>query len=147
MLARGMKTRLYAALITGIFTLLFAVWAWQSVPGYNIELGFGAVEKAYHSQQSGLMVEVTGKIIRILSDDKDDLQNQKFVIRLQNGQVLLVTHDISVAETAPVSINHEVTVRGEYSWTVTGGLIHWTHRDYSAKRRHGWIEHQGEKYD
>jgi len=142
-----MKTRLYAGVITGIFLLLFAAWAWQSVPGYKMEPGIGAVEKAYHSQQSGLMVEVTGEIVRILSDDKSDLQNQKFVIRLQNGQVLLVTHDISVAETVPVSINHEVTVRGEYSWTEPGGLIHWTHRDYSVNRRHGWIEHQGQKYD
>jgi hypothetical protein len=147
MLARGKKTGLYVALITGISTLLFVSQAWHSVPGYNVESGFGPVQKAYLNQQSGLMVEVLGKVVRILSDDKDDLQHQKFIIRLQNGQNLLVTQNIVAAEKAPVSINHEVTVRGEYSWTEPGGLIQWTRYDSSAQRRHGWIEHQGQKYD
>ena len=139
--------RLTAALIIGISILLFASWAWWSVPGYKIEPGYGAVEKAYHNQQSGAMVEVSGQVIRILTDDKDDLQHQKFVIRLQNGQNLLVVHSIVDAEQVPISIHHEVTVRGEYTWTEPGGLIHWTRRDHSAKRRHGWIEHQGRKYN
>jgi len=147
MLARGTKTRLFAALITGISTLLFASWAWQSMPGYKIEPGYGAVEKAYLNQQSGAMVEVSGQVTRILTDDKDDLQHQKFVIRLQNGQSLLVVHNTVDAEQVPIVIHNEVTVRGEYSWTEPGGLIHWTRRDHSAERRHGWIEYQGRKYD
>lgn len=147
MLAKVTKTRLFAALITGIFILLFASWAWHSVPGYRIEPGYGVVAKAYLNQQSGGMVEVSGQVIRILTDDKEDLQRQKFVIRMQNGQSLLVIHSIVDAEQVPISIHNEVTVRGEYSWTEPGGLIHRTHRDHSAKRRHGWIEHQGQKYD
>jgi hypothetical protein len=147
MLARGTKTGLYVALITGISTLLFVSWAWHFVPGYKMESGFGPVQKACLNQQSGLMVEVLGKAVRILSDDRDDLQHQKFIIRLQNGQNLLITHNIVTAEKAPVLINHEVTVRGEYSWTEPGGLIHWTRYDNSAQRRHGWIEYQGQKYD
>jgi len=105
------------------------------------------VQKAYLNQQSGLMVEVIGKVVRILSDNKDDLQHQKFIIRLQNGQNLQVTHNIVAAEKVPVSISHEVTVRGEYSWTEPGGLIQWTRYDNGAQRRHGWIEYQGQKYD
>lgn len=147
MAAKRTKTKFYAALITGISTLLFAFLAWQSQPGYKLEPGYGVVEQAYRNQQSGVMVEVTGRVVRILIDDTDDLQVQKFVIRLQNGRSVLVFYNFHSGDPVPVSINHEVIVRGEYSWTESGGLIQWTRRDYSTERRHGWIEHLGRKYD
>ena len=147
MAARQSKNRYYAALITGIATILFAFWAWQSQPGYKIEPGYGVVERAYLNKQSGLMVDVSGQVVRILLDDKYDVQNQKFVMRMQNGQSLLVIHNINFGDPIPITINQEVKVRGEYSWTERGGLINWTGRDYSIERRHGWIEHQGHKYD
>lgn len=145
--ARKTKTRLLAALIAGTSILLIAWWAWQSVPGYNIESGYGVIEKAYVNQQSEVMVEVSGQITRLLTDNKEDLQNQKFVIRLPNGQSLLVFHNIIDAEQVPISIHDEVTVRGEYFWTEPGGMVLGTRRDNSAERRHGWIMHQGKKYD
>ena len=147
MAAKRTKIRVYLSLIAGISTLLFAFLVWQSQPGYKIVPGYGVIEKAYRNQQSGLMVEVTGQVVRILLDDTDDLQHQRFVIRLQNGQALLVIHNIVSGDPVPVSINQEVTVRGQYSWTEPGGMINWTRRDYSIERRHGWIEHQGRKYD
>jgi hypothetical protein len=144
---RGKKTQVFVALITVLSVTLFALWSWQSKPGYNIEPGFRAVEKAYLKQRSGMMVEVSGPIVRILTADPDVAERQKFVVRLQNGQSVLVVHDIRESEKVPVSINDEVTVRGEYVWTEPGGIIQWTRHDSSLERRHGWIEHQGIKYD
>jgi hypothetical protein len=122
------------------------VW-WQFLPGYQVEPGFATVQDAFRDHQSGMMVEVSGNVVRILRDDKDDRRNQKFIIRLTNGQSLLVIHDQVAGERVPVAINDSVLVRGEYRWSETGGTVHFTRRDHSLHRLHGWIEHQGRRYD
>ena len=147
MFAEGKITKVLVFSITTFTMLLLAWWSWQSVPGYKIEPGFWAVEKAFLNQQSGMMVEVDGKVVRILTADQEGSHHQNFVIRMRNGQSVLVSHSIAAAHRVPISIDDEVTVRGEYQWTEPGGAIHWTHRDFSPERRHGWIEHQGKKYD
>lgn len=146
-MAARKRTFLYLAAIAVLAALIAAALLWQSRPGYEIEPGFTTVQDAYHAHQSGMMAEVTGTVARILLDDKDDLRNQKFIIRLTNGQVLLVIHDQVTSGRVPVSINDTVLVRGEYQWSETGGILQFTHRDYSTRRMHGWIEHQGERYE
>jgi hypothetical protein len=131
----------------GFLALLFGWYIWQSVPGYNIEPGFRTVEKAYINQQSGVMAEVSGRVVRVLVDGQTETEQQKFVIRLQNGQNILVGHNIRVSEKVPVEVNDTVTVRGEYTWSEPGGLIQWTSRDPGMKKRHGWVQHRGKIYD
>lgn len=63
------------------------------------------------------------------------------------GQVLLVTHKSDPDEPVPVDIGDKVLVRGEYRFSETGGSINWTQRDYSARRRHGWIELDGKRWE
>lgn len=137
----------YLAAIAVVAALIAAALLWQSRPGYEIEPGFSTVQDAYRAHQSGMMAEVTGTVARILIDDKDDLRNQKFIIRLSNGQMLLVIHDQVASERVPVSVNDTVLVRGKYQWSETGGTLQFTRRDHSTRRMHGWIEHQGKRYD
>src|SRR5512134_2753687 len=120
---------------------------WQSRPGYEVRSGFTALAEAHQYRQTGFMAEVDGTVARILMDDKEDQRNQKFTIRLTNGQMVLVIHDQEAAGRVPVSVGDTVLVRGEYVWTETGGTLRHTQRDYSAQRLHGWIDHQGERYD
>lgn len=120
---------------------------WQSRPGYEVVSGFAALEDAHRYRQTDFMAEVDGTVARILMDDKEDQRNQKFIIRLTNGQMVLVIHDQEAAGRVPVSVGDTVLVRGEFVWTETGGTLRQTHRDYSARRLHGWIDHQGERYD
>jgi len=147
MRSRGNKTKIYIILSAGFLALLFSWYMWQSVPGYNIEPGFRTVEKAYINQQSGVMAEVSGRVVRVLVDGQSETEQQKFVIRLQNGQNILVGHNIRVSEKVPVEVNDAVTVRGEYTWSEPGGMIQWTSRDPGMERRHGWVEHRGKIYD
>jgi len=119
--------------------------AWQSSPDYELEPGYLTLEKAYHEQRSDFMTEVGGEAVRLLAGDGASLQ--KFVISLTNGQDVMVVHDIQAANPVPLSLGDQVTVRGYYSWTETGGTISRTHRDRSLQRRHGWINHQGTHYD
>lgn len=146
-MANKKRTNRYAVAIALLAALIGITLLWQSRPGYRIEPGFMTVHDAYRYHQTGMMAEVTGTVARLLADDKDDPRNQKFIIRLTNGQSLLVLHDRVAAKPVPVKVNDTVLVRGEYQWTETGGTLRFTQRDYSARRRHGWIEHQGQRYD
>jgi hypothetical protein len=144
---RKKRTRKIAAVVAVIAVAVALVAVWQSRPGYHIEPGFNTVQDAYQYRQTGMMAEVTGTVARILVDDRNEPQLQKFLIRLQNGQTLLVIHDQKIGDRVPVAVNDTVLVRGEYQWTETGGTLRHTQRDYTARRRHGWIEHRGERYD
>lgn len=136
------------AIALGVFVVVVGlVLAWQSRPGYQIEPGFNTVHDAYRYRQTGMMAEVTGTVVRILLDEREEPDLQKFLIRLQNGQTLLVVHNQKIGERVPVAVNDTVLVRGEYQWTETGGTLRFTQRDYSPRRMHGWIEHQGQRYD
>lgn len=119
---------------------------WQSRPGYSIEPGFATVQDAYRYRQTGIMAEVTGSVTRILQFDRDMPYVQKFVIRLPNGQSILVIHNRDRGGEVPLDIDDQVLVRGEYLWSETGGTIRNTERDMSTQRRHGWIDHEGKRY-
>lgn len=144
--SRKKKLGWYLAAIAVLAVLASGAWWWQSRPGYEVESGFAIVEHAFRVRQSGIMTEVTGTVVRILLDDKDDLRNQKFVIRLPNDQSVLVVHDQKAGGRVPVSVGDTVLVRGEYMWTETGGTFRNTQRDFSPRRLHGWIDHEGDRY-
>lgn len=141
------KTYHYATAIVVLAVLIGVALWWQSRPGYRIEPGFMTVQDAYRYHQTGMMAEVTGTVARVLLDDKGDPRHQKFIIRMPNGQSLLVLHDQVSGDRVPVKVDDTVLVRGEYQWTETGGTLRFTQRDYSPRRMHGWIEHQGRRYD
>ena len=137
--------------VTGaiIFTAVFLVagWSWQSMPGSSdIQIGHLAVEKAYYDEASDLLVEIDGEVIRLLTPSPGNSRLQRFLVRMNNGQVLQVMHLNDMKEMIPLKVSDVVKVRGEYFWTETGGTIHNTERDFSLARRHGWVEHKGKTY-
>jgi Protein of unknown function (DUF3465) len=96
----------------------------------------------------GEMVEVTGRVSRILSDDREGSRHQRFVLTLDDGATLLVAHNIDLAPRVPLEVGDRARVRGRYEWNERGGVVHWTHHDPSGSRRAaGWIEHRGKVYD
>lgn len=146
-MAARKRTYHYATAIAVLTVMICGALLWQSRPGYRIEPGIKTVQDAYRYHQTDVMAEVTGTVARILVDDRDDTRNQKFIMRLANGQSLLVLHDQVSSDRVPVKIDDTVLVRGEYQWTETGGTLRFTQRDYSPRRMHGWIDHQGQRYD
>jgi hypothetical protein len=146
-MAAGRKQTWIIAVIAIALALVALALVWQSRPGYEVRSGFAAVQDAHRHRQTGFMAEVEGIVARILMDDREDRRNQKFTIRLTNGQMLLVIHDQEAAGRVPLSVGDTVLVRGEYVWTEMGGTLRHTQRDYSTRRLHGWIDHQGERYD
>lgn len=144
---KGRTSVISTAVIVFVSVSLVAGWTWHSIPSYTFEPGNHVAEKAFYEQRSGMVVEVTGQVIRILGNATPGSGFQWFEMKTPNGQHILVGHDNGVSGSIPLFTLDEVSVRGEYEWTEKGGTIRSTQRDNSLRRRHGWIEHEGIRYD
>ncbi|EGS74022.1 hypothetical protein VCBJG01_3074, partial [Vibrio cholerae BJG-01] len=51
------------------------------------------LQQAYQSQQSDLQVQGLGQVLKVLPDDNDGSRHQKFILKLNSGQTLLVAHN------------------------------------------------------
>jgi hypothetical protein len=102
---------------------------------------------AFANQVSDLQVSGQGVVIKLLADDNSGSRHQKFIVRLANGQTLLVAHNIDLApRVSGLSKGDSVMFNGEYKWSEKGGLLHWTHRDPDGSHPSGWLKHQGQTY-
>ena len=96
------------------------------------------------SEASNTQVQGTGVVSRILSDDNDGSRHQRFILRLQSGQTLLVAHNIDLAPRInDLKEGDTVEYSGEYEWNPKGGVVHWTHRDPAGQHVTGWLKHDG----
>ncbi|EGR0586218.1 DUF3465 domain-containing protein, partial [Vibrio cholerae] len=97
------------------------------------------LQQAYKSQQSDLQVQGFGKVVKVLPDDNDGSKHQKFILKLNSGQTLLVAHNIDLAPRIPnLQVGDSVEFYGEYEWNKKGGVLHWTHKDPQNRHAHGW---------
>jgi hypothetical protein len=105
------------------------------------------LEYAFENRKSTFQVEGEGEVIKILSDDLQGSRHQRFIIRLNSGQTLLISHNIDLApRISQLRKGDAVFFFGEYEWNHKGGVIHWTHHDPAGRHIAGWIKHQGKKY-
>ena len=66
--------------------------------------------------------------MRLLTDDIDGERHERFIIRLESGQTLLVAHNIGVASRVErLEVGDGLSFGGVYEWSAEGGTIHWTH--------------------
>jgi hypothetical protein len=105
-----------------------------------------AIADAFESRRSDVWVESAGVVERLLADDRKGSRHQRFIVRLEHGQTLLLSHNIDLAPRVPLDTGDRVRFRGEYEWNERGGVVHWTHRDPAGRHRGGWIEHRGRRY-
>lgn len=106
-----------------------------------------AVARAYTERRSNLQVEGEGIVSKILADDNDGSRHQRFIIRLDSGQSLLVAHNIDFApRLSALKAGDAVSFSGEYEWNPKGGVLHWTHRDPDSRHPSGWLKHNGRIY-
>lgn len=106
------------------------------------------VSQAFQEQQSDVQVSGKGVVSHILPDDTKGSQHQRFILKLDNNQTILVVHNIDLAPRIDdLKLGDEVEFNGEYEWNKEGGVIHWTHRDPGNKHVHGWLKHNGKVYD
>jgi len=105
------------------------------------------LQDAFANQQSNVQVKGQGIVTKLLKDDLDGSRHQRFIVRLNSGQTLLVSHNIDLAPRVDnLSSGDSVEFFGEYEWNSKGGVIHWTHHDPGGRHVAGWIKHQGRTY-
>jgi len=102
---------------------------------------------AYKKHQSDFQIQSKGVVVKLLADDKNGSQHQRFLVRLNSGQTLLIAHNIELAAKIN-DLNEGDTVEfyGEYEWNKKGGVIHWTHHDPNGRHIPGWIKHADRLY-
>jgi hypothetical protein len=116
---------------------------WERLVG---RASVGSVERLFAEERSNVVVELEGRVSRVLADDLQGSRHQRFIVELGSGHTVLVSHNIDLAPRVPLSRGDSVELRGEYEWNDRGGVVHWTHRDPRGRRTGGWIRHQGEEY-
>lgn len=106
-----------------------------------------AFDSAFKNHASNLQLEGSGRVIKVLPDDTKGSLHQKFLVKLNSGQKLLIAHNIDLAPRVnSLSQGDQINFYGEYEWNAKGGVVHWTHRDPSGSHIAGWLEHNGKKY-
>lgn len=101
----------------------------------------------FSQQQSDVQIQGAGTVIKILPDDTQGSQHQKFIIELDSGQTLLVAHNIDLAPRVNnLQEGTRISFYGEYEWNAKGGVIHWTHKDPRNNHIHGWLQYNGTIY-
>lgn len=105
------------------------------------------LRQAYQNRRSNLQIEGSGTVKKTLPDDNKGSRHQRFILKLNSGQTLLVAHNIDLAPKIPgLKKGDTVGFYGEYEWSEQGGVIHWTHHDPAKRHPDGWLKHQGIVY-
>ena len=104
------------------------------------------MNRAYGKADTGVWIEDTGIVRRLLSDDSDGSRHQRFVVKLRTGQTLLIAHNIDIADRIPLGLGDRVRFRGLYEWNDLGGLVHWTHHDPHDIEDGGWVRFRRRDY-
>ena len=106
-----------------------------------------ALKNAFKNKISGIQVGGSGKVIKILPDDNEGDRHQRFILKLDSNQTLLIVHNIDLAsKIEELKVDDHVNFYGEYEWNSEGGVIHWTHHDPNGQHEGGWINHGGKMY-
>lgn len=102
---------------------------------------------AFRQHRSNIQVNGEGTVVRILPDDNQGSRHQRFILRLDSGQTLLLAHNIDLApRISSLQEGDHVAFSGEYEWNDKGGVVHWTHRDPGGQHPPGWLKHEGRTY-
>ncbi len=91
-----------------------------------VELDFNGDEliaELFAQERSDIQVQGEGTVIALLADDLLGSRHQRFIIKLNSGQTLLVAHNIDLTPRVDaLSVKDFVEFYGEYEWNDKGEL-------------------------
>lgn len=108
----------------------------------------GAIVEAYGAHRNLPQVQGSGIVVKVLKDDTNGSQHQKFLLKVSDNITILIAHNIDLApRVADIQEGDIVSFNGEYIYTPKGGTVHWTHKDPRGNHAAGWLEHKAKKYE
>ena len=146
---RHLKTAgsLGSVVIAGLILALGSGLRYDDEPVVEHAQGGNPVAAAFAAQQSDVWLTYQGTVKKVLPDDNKGSRHQRFILSVDNGQTILVAHNIDLAPRLPgLKRGDTVTFRGEYEFNEKGGVVHWTHHDPQGRHDGGWLEYQGQRY-
>ena len=96
---------------------------------------------------TGVPVRGQAVVFRVLPDDLEGSRHQRFLVKLADGHVVKISHNIDLAERVPAREGDVLRFAGDFASNELGGAVHWTHLDPRDRHPHGWIEHRGKRYE
>ncbi len=119
----------------------------QTSPVTTQDFNNNAIKLAFEQKKSNVQVQGTGQVKAVLPDDNQGSRHQKFILRLENGQTVLIAHNIDLSPRLQgLQKGDRVEFYGEYEYTPKGGVIHWTHRDPKGRHLNGRLKFNGSIY-
>jgi hypothetical protein len=119
----------------------------QEVLDHREAVGNSALQQAFDQRKSNLLVEGSGRVTKLLSDDNKGSRHQRFIVNVNPRQTVLIAHNIDLAPRIEhLAEGDEVSFSGQYEWNSKGGVVHWTHHDPQGHHPGGWLRHQGQIY-
>jgi hypothetical protein len=135
-----------AAVVAGLITL-FGRGAPDTGGDSALRASDQVLADAYAQHADRLQVRGGGRVIAVLPDDRQGSRHQRFILRLESGQTVLVAHNIDLAPRIDgLAEGDFITFSGEYAWNEDGGVVHWTHRDPQRRHADGWLQRGGQMY-
>ncbi len=105
------------------------------------------LQQAMRTQRQQQYVEAGNLTVsKLLPDDTVGLPHQKWEAKLSNGAKILVVYNLDMGKKVPLEVGKKFAVGGEFIWTKTGGLVHWTHFDDRGRRPDGYVYYEGVAY-
>lgn len=109
--------------------------------------GKDSVRQAFEDRARGRLLQVEGRVQRLLADDRDGSPHQRFIIATNSGHTLLVAHNLDLAPRLDgLAVGDRVSLFGEYEWNDQGGVMHWTHDDPAGNHPAGYIDWNGRRF-
>lgn len=145
-----------------VLTLLIGgEWLWREAGNWssiesseatasgNLSAGLAnpELQHAYDQGLSNIWIQGSGEVIKLLADDNKGSRHQRFLLKVNLTQTLLIAHNIDLADRLDtLAVGDHLEFYGEYEWNKKGGVLHWTHHDPAGKKAGGWIKHNGITY-
>jgi hypothetical protein len=121
-------------------------WPFSGDPGKTASTS-EELAQAYENRLSNIPVQGSGVVTALLKDDTSGSRHQRFILRLDNGQTILIAHNIDIApRVETLKKGDRITFSGEYEWNEKGGVVHWTHHDPRNRHADGWLKHNNRLY-
>lgn len=86
------------------------------------------------------------RVVRLLPDDTQGRQHQKWIVALDNGQEFMAVFNTDICDRVPLKVGDVITMGGQYIYERDGGLLHWLHDDPKQNRPNGFVEVNGQRF-